>query len=71
MLSTQERQVLCFAAKGLTDKSIARMMGISPHSVQTYWERREGETERRLPPSRLRDLDLRGSSVNTTCPGRH
>lgn len=36
---TREHQVLVLAAEGMTDKEIARKLGISPETVATYWRR--------------------------------
>jgi DNA-binding CsgD family transcriptional regulator len=38
-LSPRERQVLTFVATGLTHDQIARRIGISPHTVNTYVKR--------------------------------
>jgi PAS domain S-box-containing protein len=38
-LSPRERQLLKFAAEGLTDSAIARRIGISEATVGTYWGR--------------------------------
>ena len=39
MLSPQERQVLTYSAKGFNFEEIARMMGVSRHTVMTYVKR--------------------------------
>lgn len=36
---TREQQVLHFAAQGMTDKEIAKVLGISRETVLTYWRR--------------------------------
>lgn len=38
-LSQREASVLVLAARGLTDKEIARRLGLSRRTVGTYWER--------------------------------
>lgn len=38
-LSPRERELLTFAAQGLTDAAIARQLGISEATVGTYWGR--------------------------------
>ena len=38
-LSERERQLLSFAASGLTDTAIANRLGISETTVKTYWRR--------------------------------
>ncbi|MFQ3587431.1 MAG: helix-turn-helix transcriptional regulator [Fimbriimonadaceae bacterium] len=38
-LSSRERQILSFAATGLTDKEIARKLDISVSTVRSYWLR--------------------------------
>ncbi|MFZ5550329.1 MAG: response regulator [Pseudomonadota bacterium] len=39
LLSPQERQVLTFSAKGFSFEEIARMLGVSRHTVMTYVKR--------------------------------
>jgi len=39
LLSAQERQVLTFSAKGFSFEEIARMLGVSRHTVMTYVKR--------------------------------
>ncbi|NDY92289.1 response regulator [Ideonella livida] len=39
LLSAQERQVLTYSAKGFNFEEIARMMGVSRHTVMTYVKR--------------------------------
>lgn len=39
LLSPQERQVLTYSAKGFNFEEIARMMGVSRHTVMTYVKR--------------------------------
>lgn len=39
LLSPQERQVLTYAAKGFSFEEIARMLGVSRHTVMTYVKR--------------------------------
>src|SRR5512135_589911 len=38
-LSQRERQILVYAAAGLTDQAIANKLGISRATVTTYWGR--------------------------------
>ena len=38
-LSDRERTVLLLAAEGLTDKEIARKLGLSHKTIGTYWDR--------------------------------
>jgi PAS domain S-box-containing protein len=38
-LSTREREIVLLAAGGLTDKEIAKDLGLTLASVRTYWER--------------------------------
>src|SRR5947209_4967581 len=37
--SPRQSQILSLMADGLTDKEIARCLGLSPHTVRTYFER--------------------------------
>jgi DNA-binding NarL/FixJ family response regulator len=39
LLSPQERQVLTYSAKGFSFEEIARMLGVSRHTVMTYVKR--------------------------------
>lgn len=39
LLSDRERTVLLLASEGLTDKEIARNLGLSRRTIGTYWER--------------------------------
>ena len=38
-LAAREREILCLAAEGLTDKEIAHRLGIKFRSVRSYWDR--------------------------------
>ena len=39
LLSSQEMNVVTHAANGLLDKEIARIIGVQPATIRTYWER--------------------------------
>ncbi|MFF4935245.1 response regulator transcription factor [Streptomyces griseofuscus] len=43
-LSPREREVLAHLAQGCTYRIIARRMGLSPHTVDTYVRRLRGKT---------------------------
>lgn len=45
-IAPQQRieQIIEFAAQGLTDKEIAHELGISKHTVDTYWQRLKSKT---------------------------
>ena len=46
-ISGRERQTVELAANGMTDKEIARRMGVSLATVRTYWERLRVKTATR------------------------
>ncbi|MFD4791562.1 response regulator transcription factor [Streptomyces sp. NPDC058459] len=43
-LSPREEEVLAYLAQGCTYRIIARRMGLSPHTVDTYVRRLRGKT---------------------------
>jgi PAS domain S-box-containing protein len=38
-ISQRQRQIVEFAARGMTDKDIARQLGLSEGTLRTYWDR--------------------------------
>jgi len=69
--SEREREVLNLVAQALPNKKIARVLGVTPHTVK--WHLRKiyaklGVAERDEAVARLRDLEL-GSRENTAAPG--
>ena len=69
--SEREREVLQLVAQALPNKKIARVLGVTPHTVK--WHLRKiyaklGVAERDEAVARLRDLEL-GTRENTGTPG--
>ena len=46
-LSRQERRVLIAAVRGVADKEIAGVLGVSRNTISTYWKRIFGKTRYR------------------------